>query len=357
MENVDRILVHELIDLIHERVETNIERIREIVEYYKKNYTHTPLEHVLCITAEEAYELDKLVTNSEIKRFHFEKSYIYLSNPMNINYDDFKRLKSKLHIYSVVVHGLTPQDYRHVVDSYNPIIDANLWLKYLKEIKELTEGISLNNSETKKFCILCNRIAEKVSYSSDAHEDFIEGEFCKKKYHSSPATSAISTLLTGKGNCAAYADIVKDACQVLGIEAKVIVGLSEKHGAHAWNQVKLDGNWYNLDLTWSRDAIIKKEKLYWMLKNDTDFNSYGRMQDDGVILLHRIDGKNLDVDSFRVLFNYKESEKNEIFCLAPSIPDEEICRYLYSEDKKKYKWLQSLRTMDKNYTDKGGYKR
>ncbi len=35
-----------------------------------------------------------------------------------------------------------------------------------------------------------------------------------------------------------------------GIECKVIYGSTTRGGYHAWNQVKVDGVWYNIDVTW-----------------------------------------------------------------------------------------------------------
>ena len=49
---------------------------------------------------------------------------------------------------------------------------------------------------------------------------------------------------------------------------------------HAWNQIKLDGNWYNSDLTITRDAIIDfknsgtpSENICPVLANDEEFYS------------------------------------------------------------------------------------
>jgi transglutaminase/protease-like cytokinesis protein 3 len=45
-----------------------------------------------------------------------------------------------------------------------------------------------------------------------------------------------------------------------GIESLVIYGESSE-GPHAWNQVKIEGDWYNVDATWA--GSIGKGKIYY----------------------------------------------------------------------------------------------
>ena len=44
-------------------------------------------------------------------------------------------------------------------------------------------------------------------------------------------------------------------CDLTGIESTVVVGTNESGDSHAWNVVKVDGKWYNLDTTWD-DPIL-----------------------------------------------------------------------------------------------------
>lgn len=41
--------------------------------------------------------------------------------------------------------------------------------------------------------------------------------------------------------------------------------------AHSWNQVELDGVWYNCDLAWSMENILNNEDSYTMFKSDEEF--------------------------------------------------------------------------------------
>jgi len=53
----------------------------------------------------------------------------------------------------------------------------------------------------------------------------------------------------GQAVCQGYALAFKLCMDILGIESKVILGMTPE-GKHAWNAVKLDGEWYYIDVTW-----------------------------------------------------------------------------------------------------------
>ncbi|MEG0258674.1 MAG: transglutaminase domain-containing protein [Lysinibacillus sp.] len=62
--------------------------------------------------------------------------------------------------------------------------------------------------------------------------------------------SAYTVLMEQSGVCQGYALLAHQMLQKLGIETKYIVGYVGEIG-HAWNLVKLDGQWYHLDTTWN----------------------------------------------------------------------------------------------------------
>lgn len=59
----------------------------------------------------------------------------------------------------------------------------------------------------------------------------------------------------GDIQCAGYAKAMQYLCDKAGIDCMVITGENEKGSTHAWNKVKVDGEWYNLDATWD-DPIL-----------------------------------------------------------------------------------------------------
>ena len=58
-------------------------------------------------------------------------------------------------------------------------------------------------------------------------------------------------LVDGKGICLGYASTFQLFMDLLGIECITVEGTAYSYTAdHAWNQVRLDGDWYCVDVTW-----------------------------------------------------------------------------------------------------------
>lgn len=55
--------------------------------------------------------------------------------------------------------------------------------------------------------------------------------------------------------CSGYAKAMLYLCNKAGIPCMVITGTNDQKASHAWNKVKVDGKWYNLDCTWD-DPIL-----------------------------------------------------------------------------------------------------
>lgn len=62
-------------------------------------------------------------------------------------------------------------------------------------------------------------------------------------------------FVNGEIQCEGYAKSIQYLCDLTGIESTVVVGTNESGDSHAWNVVKVDGKWYNLDTTWD-DPIL-----------------------------------------------------------------------------------------------------
>lgn len=86
-------------------------------------------------------------------------------------------------------------------------------------------------------------------------------------YDESEADSytAYGCLVKGSAVCEGYSKALMLACNKLGIECLPVVGqgIDDDGGTqgHIWNKVKLDGKWYNTDLTWD-DPIFTSADNY-----------------------------------------------------------------------------------------------
>ena len=80
--------------------------------------------------------------------------------------------------------------------------------------------------------------------------------------------SAYSALVNGKSVCAGYARAYQYLLQQLGIPCYYCTGYSG--GDHAWNIVKLEDGYYNVDVTWDDAVAIRYD---YFNKTDADFAS------------------------------------------------------------------------------------
>lgn len=88
--------------------------------------------------------------------------------------------------------------------------------------------------------------------------------------------SAYDGLTTGSMVCQGYALLAYRVMWEAGIPCRIITGTSGGEN-HAWNIVKLDGRWYNLDATWDAAPEIGGVMSWtYFLKSPTDFRDHTR---------------------------------------------------------------------------------
>lgn len=76
-------------------------------------------------------------------------------------------------------------------------------------------------------------------------------------------------LVLGKCVCAGYASAMQVLLTLAGIECMEVSGTGNGE-AHAWNKVKIDGDWYNVDVTWDDPVPDEKGRLRHTYLNVTD---------------------------------------------------------------------------------------
>ncbi len=97
-----------------------------------------------------------------------------------------------------------------------------------------------------------NIVTRAVSMPTDLErERVIHDMICDQATYSSinPShQSAYSALVEGSSVCAGYSRAFQVACQKLGIVCYYVTGVANGE-EHAWNIVKIGGNYYNVDIT------------------------------------------------------------------------------------------------------------
>lgn len=84
------------------------------------------------------------------------------------------------------------------------------------------------------------------------------------------AHNMIGGLLENTCVCEGYSKILQQVLRCNGIECKCVCGKG-KSEEHAWNQVKIDGQWYNCDLTWDAPRLAENMPLEWCMQSDEEF--------------------------------------------------------------------------------------
>ena len=100
-------------------------------------------------------------------------------------------------------------------------------------------------------------------------------------YHDYRTCLANATLL-GTGVCIDFAITLYKCISELGYECELITGIGKgtekdatsrvnilKKRNHAWNQIKINNVWYNIDITW----FLTEKEMKWLLVCDKDFEA------------------------------------------------------------------------------------
>lgn len=71
------------------------------------------------------------------------------------------------------------------------------------------------------------------------------------------ADSVYGALVEKKALCEGFAKAYSYLCNIAGIENMIVTGYTDVD--HMWNMVKLDGNWYHVDVGWDKPAAVLSE--------------------------------------------------------------------------------------------------
>lgn len=140
------------------------------------------------------------------------------------------------------------EEYKRVID----LIDG----KNVEEQESSTESVSVEESSTeestsevlsteKRILKIHDYIVENTSYDSSL--DYMY--------------NAYETLLGHKAICSGYAEVFKTFMDMIGVECITITGVAGNDN-HMWNMIKLDNEWYHVDVTWDDPIGNKSGSIY-----------------------------------------------------------------------------------------------
>lgn len=117
-----------------------------------------------------------------------------------------------------------------------------------EEIVELAKRIVSGSKSQREAVVRINRwMMDNIEYDWSAYRD---GSYVKKSY------TASETLESRVAVCQGFANLFAAIARASGIKTRFVSGLGVSNagsGAHAWNQVYIEGQWLNIDSTWDQN--------------------------------------------------------------------------------------------------------
>lgn len=203
-----------------------------------------------------------------------EKIY---NNTSEISIDELIEYKSKNPNQKITIKTSNSSSDK----SYSYSLDDMIQIKkkIAEIISNLPKEIDEPDKEKKIFTYIYTKLAHLIEYDELAASAIGTGatgydRFMTEELRAN-ASNLIGGLLHGKSVCSGYSEILRNVLSEVGIDSIYIGGdAKDKDSAHAWNQVKLDGKWYNVDLTGDRHSIVDNSECQYFLKSDSEFKRY-----------------------------------------------------------------------------------
>ncbi|MBO7336110.1 MAG: hypothetical protein J6U42_04140 [Lachnospiraceae bacterium] len=165
--------------------------------------------------------------------------------------------KNCIYVYYSVKVIYNPQ-YSYAVRTGDMSVLSGTELAAVKEISRLSDEWKLSTkSDIQKIRTVHDSIISSIAYDN---------------YASAASHTPYGLLSTGLAVCDGYSDTFRIFMLINGIDCITVEGYTDST-SHAWNQVKLDGKWYNIDLTWDDPVGAGARLRYnYFLKSDDYFS-------------------------------------------------------------------------------------
>lgn len=149
----------------------------------------------------------------------------------------------------------------HITFTFTYLSDADQEAQMDQAVADLLSSLDLSSkTDYQKIKAIYDYICSNITYDYD---NLYDDSYTLK--HSSYAA-----LINKKAVCQGYASLFYRLALEAGIDARVISG--DSGGPHAWNIVKIEGSYYNLDSTWD----VGNTEYEYFLKNAKDFPNHTR---------------------------------------------------------------------------------
>lgn len=217
--------------------------IQEFIDFGEQRYAYNQLSSNM----KEAYTRLLMGVCSYAERIDIKDCELTLDELKNVyscmrnDYPELFWVFNNCEVYSsgVKVTDCLPEyiysesDVRKHASELNMVKDA-----ILAEVKGM--------SDYEKVMFVFDYLIDNTEYDMTSYNDYMEGKVTAELELS---CGIYGTLMGSKALCEGYSKTTQYLLNSMGIECLYITGTSKGEG-HAWNYVKLDGNYYALDVTW-----------------------------------------------------------------------------------------------------------
>jgi len=154
------------------------------------------------------------------------------------------------------INTVTNQNTVHIQINYSLPIDKIMQMKdetYKKAEKIVSTYDLLSKSPYDQVDTINTLLCDLVVYPPNT--PYTEESF-----------TAYGALIEGSAVCDGYARAAQLLMSMCGIESLYVVGTANNGVGHAWNMVKLNGQWYQLDVTWDDGSYSRSD--YFLVTDD-----------------------------------------------------------------------------------------
>lgn len=155
----------------------------------------------------------------------------------------------------------TAQKQQEIIDKANEVVAEII----TDDMTDWEKGYAINQ-------YLC----ENAEYDYDALENAEQYDFYDVDEDFYDSFTAYGCLVKGVGVCASYSADYKVLADAAGLESIVVTGYLEGATPHAWNKVKINGNWHIVDSTNNDNDYISNALL-----NLSDSAASATLMEDG----------------------------------------------------------------------------
>ena len=276
--NIYKYYYHQLDDVgkkIYNELETNIDNLKK--ENYVINF-NTQFNDLLHDSLGQ-YKLNKAF-QSALDAFFYDHPEVFYIDLTKISLIITSTSLGPHITYTVKLEPSDGQNY--LIDTFSSKEDVIKAISKVESIKNnLVEQLEYD-SNYNKILKIHNTLINSIEYDSDSNKN--------------TSHNIYGTLVNKKAVCEGYAKAFKYLLDSLNIESILVSGTGTNSSgdseSHMWNYVKLDENWYGVDVTWDDPIIVggtsKNNIRYdYFLKGKTTFikshTASGKISDTGIL--------------------------------------------------------------------------